>query len=67
MTASSGMVEFTDEELESLAAQGNRPALAALVGRIVREELRRVGLRPPVPGPGAWRWNHEADGWESGC
>lgn len=41
-------------------------AVRQVVRQVVREELRRCELRPPVPGPGAWRWNHEADRWESG-
>ena len=32
---------------------------------VIREELRRVGLRPPLPSAyGVWRWNAAADAWE---
>lgn len=32
---------------------------------VIREEFRRVGLRPPMPSEyGVWRWNAAADAWE---
>ena len=31
---------------------------------LIRSELRRGGLRPPLPpGPGVWRWCDERDEW----
>jgi hypothetical protein len=33
------------------------------VGLRFRKELARVGLRPPVPGLGAWTWNDERAEW----
>ena len=34
------------------------------VRQVIREELRRCGLRPVLPlGPGAWIWNAERDEW----
>jgi hypothetical protein len=44
---------------EDLAA-----ALEPVIARIIRAELRAVGLRPVLPaGPGAWVWNPERDEW----
>ena len=35
------------------------------IRQVVREELRRCGMRPEVPaGPGVWRFNPSADVWE---
>ena len=34
------------------------------VRQVVREELRRCGLRPVLPaGPGAWVWSEARDEW----
>jgi hypothetical protein len=33
------------------------------VRQVVRAELARVGLRPPVPRLGAWTWNDERAEW----
>ena len=39
-------------------------ALEPAIRRLIRAELRAVGLRPlPPRGPGAWRWDDEADAW----
>ena len=36
-----------------------------MLRQVIREELRRVGLRPPMPSDyGTFRWNAEADAWE---
>lgn len=40
------------------------PALEPMIRQVVREELRRCGLRPAMPGVGVWRWSVEADAWE---
>lgn len=48
--------------VERVEPQGER--LEAMLTRIVRAELRRCGIRPAAPtGPGAWRWDAEADAW----
>jgi hypothetical protein len=33
------------------------------VRQVVRAELARVGLRPPVPRLGAWTWSDERAEW----
>jgi len=44
----------------SAADEATLDAIRALI----RQELARVGLRPPVPGLGAWRGSPERDEWE---
>ena len=35
------------------------------IRQVIREELRRCGLRPEAPaGPGVWRFNPAEDSWQ---
>lgn len=58
-------IDRLEAEREAEARESDDDVLERLIREVVREELRRVGLRPPMPSAyGVWRWDAEADAWE---